>query len=429
MGFWQRLFGAHAPQPDAARPLAATQSAGGGVVITNSQQLDEYLRSGSSTTSGAHVTPESAMRVATVFACVRIRAGAVKNLPLDIKRRVSDEVREDASDHYLWDIFKRRPNRWQTPAEFKQMLETHVQMRGNGYAMKVVSRGRVLELIPMAASRVTVRQLDDLSLAYKYVRTDGGEVVLPQSEVLHLRGLTLDGIVGVSPITYAREAIGLAMQTEKHGASLFKNGAIPGLMLEHPNAIGPAAVESLKQSLEEYRGAENAHKSLVLEEGMKANTQVGMTNEDAQFLDTRKFQRSDIAMFFGVPPHMIGDTEKQTSWGTGIEQQRDGFLTFTLEDSLTMWEEAIARDLLPATERQIYARFNRNAFLRGDIKTRWDSYTKARQWGILNPDEVRALEDMNPRGDEGGKEYAVPPNAAGNAPTKEDKNDDATQNA
>ncbi len=429
MGFWQRLFGAPSPESVSGRPSAAIQPDGGGVMITTAQQLDEYLRAGSTTTSGAHVTPESAMRVATVFACVRIRAGAVKNLPLDIKRRVSDEVRQDASDHYLWEIFKRRPNRWQTPAEFKQMLETHVQMRGNGYAMKVMSRNRVIELIPMAANRVNVKQLDDLSLVYEYVRSDGRRVVLPQEDVFHLRGLSLDGITGVSPITYARESIGLAMQTERHGASLFKNGAIPGLVLEHPQQIGKEAVETLKESLEEYRGAENAHKSLVLEEGMKANTQIGMTNEDAQFLDTRKFQRSDIAMFFGVPPHMIGDTEKQTSWGTGIEQQRDGFLTFTLEDSLTMWEEAIARDLLPASERQIYARFNRNAFLRGDIKTRWDSYTKARQWGILNPDEVRALEDMNPRGDEGGKEYAEPPNAAGNAPAKEEKDDDATQNA
>ncbi len=413
MSLWNRFFGKPFAEPARPTPRAATQSSGGGIIINTSEQLAEYLRSGSETASGARVTDESAMRQATVFGCVRIRSGVVKNLPLEIKRRVDDKVREDATNHQLYSIFKHKPNRWQTPSEFKQMLESHVQLRGNGYAMKVGLGGRILELIPMAASRVTVAQLDDLSLVYTYTRSDGRKITLPQSEVLHLRGLTLDGIVGVSPITYAREAIGLAQQTERHGAMLFKNGTLPGLVLEHPNALGPEGLEFLKASLEQYRGSENAHKSLILEEGMKANTSLGMTSEDAQFLDTRKFQRTDISMFWGVPPFMLGDTEKSTSWGSGLAEQKDGFLTFTIEDSLTMWEEAIKRDCITEKEPDIYARFNRSAFVRGNIQTRWETYVKARQWGVLNANEVRGLEDMNPREDEGGDEYAEPPNTAG----------------
>lgn len=430
MSFWGRLFSLPTPIAVPAQeiaPSAAYQDKGGGVLITSTEQLERYLKDGDVSASGAAVTPESAMRVAVVYACVRIRSGVVKNLPTDVMRRLDDRRREEASDHPLWKIFKKRPNRWQSPSEFKQMLETHVQLRGNGYALIVRSRGRVIELVPMAAHRVKVEQLDDLSLVYTYSRRDGRTITLPQSEVFHLRGLTLDGIVGVSPITYAREAIGLAIQTERHGAMLFKNGAVPGLVLEHPQRLGKEGQDLLKASLEEYRGSENAYKSLILEEGMKANTEVGMTSEDAQFLETRKFERTDIGMFYGVPPFMYGDTEKSTSWGAGIEQQKNGFLTFTVEDSLVMWEEAIARDLI--TEDDIYARFNRNAFLRGDLKARKDFYVAMLQWGVFNPDIVLASEDMNPREDGKGGQYYDPPNTAGGEDKDPEKDDDDPQDS
>ena len=407
MAIWDRWF-AKAP---AQSPRASFQDAGGGVVITSPADLEEALRTGSLSASGASVTPNSAMRVATVYACVRIISGAVATLPLDIKRRVDARTREDASGHSLWALIRRKPNRWQTPSQFRRMMQAHLLLRGNAFAMKVVSRGEVRELIPLHPDRVERKQLDDLSLEYTYTRKDGRRVKLAQADVFDLVGLTLDGVNGVSPITYARETIGLSLAQESHGASTFKNGAKVSGVLKHPGKLGKEGTENLRDSLGDFReGGAKEGKDLILEEGMSYE-RMAMTAEDAQWIESRKFSRTDIAMFFGVPPHMIGDTEKSTSWGTGIEQQSIGFVAYTLEDHLTMWEEAIARDLIPEAETTMYARFNRAALVKGDIKARWEAHTKALQWGVSSPNEIRALEDQNPR--EGGDIYYPPPNTAG----------------
>jgi HK97 family phage portal protein len=365
------------------------------------------------------------MRVAAVYASIRIIAGAVATLPLHIKRRVDARTREDASDTPIWTVLRRKPNRWQTPSQFRRMLQAHLLLRGNAYAMIVRSRGDVQELIPLHPDRVDVKQRDDLALEYLYTRQDGRRIQLAQEEVFHLVGLTLDGIRGVSPITYARETIGLSLAMEDHGAATFRNGARVSGVLKHPNKLGPEAIANLKAGLEEFRsGGEQEGKNLILEEGMDY-ARIAMTAEDAQWIESRKFSRSDIAMFFGVPPHMIGDTEKSTSWGTGIEQQSIGFVAYTLEDHLTMWEEAINRDLVGADE-DLYARFNRAALVKGDIKARWEAYVKGLQWGVWSPNEIRALEDENPR--EGGDVFYPPPNTAG-VPADEmrpDENADAS---
>lgn len=415
MAFWSTWFGG--AKPPAASPRASFQDAGGGLVITTAQQLEEALRSGAVTGSGATVTPNSAMRVATVYACVRIISGAVATLPLHIKRRVDERTREDASDTPIWTVLRRRPNRWQTPSQFRRMLQAHLLLRGNAYAMIVRSRGLVQELIPLHPDRVEVRQTDDLALEYIYTRQDGRRIRLAQTEVFHLVGLTLDGVHGVSAISYARETIGLSLAMEDHGATTFRNGARVSGVLKHPNKLGPEAVAHLKAGLEEFRsGGEQEGKNLILEEGMDY-ARIAMTAEDAQWIESRKFSRTDIAMFFGVPPHMIGDTEKSTSWGTGIEQQSIGFVAYTLEDHLTMWEEAINRDLI-GTEENLYARFNRAALVKGDIKARWEAYVKGLQWGVYSPNEIRALEDQNPR--HGGDVFYPPPNTAG-VPAGEDR--------
>ncbi len=365
------------------------------------------------------------MRVAAVYASVRIIAGAVATLPLHIKRRVDDRTREDASDTPIWMVLRRKPNRWQTPSQFRRMLQAHLLLRGNAYAMIVRSRGDVQELIPLHPDRVEVKQRDDLALEYLYTRQDGRRIQLAQAEVFHLVGLTLDGVHGVSPITYARETIGLSLAMEDYGAATFRNGARVSGVLKHPNKLGPEAIANLKAGLEEFRsGGEQEGKNLILEEGMDY-ARIAMTAEDAQWIESRKFSRSDIAMFFGVPPHMIGDTEKSTSWGTGIEQQSIGFVAYTLEDHLTMWEEAINRDLVGADDT-LYARFNRAALVKGDIKARWEAYVKGLQWGVWSPNEIRALEDENPR--EGGDVFYPPPNTAG-VPADEmrpDENADAS---
>ncbi|WPM81617.1 phage portal protein [Brucella pseudintermedia] len=408
MAFWSNWFGG--AKPPAASPRASFQDTGGGLVIATSQQLEEALRSGAVTGAGTTVTPNSAMRVAAVYACVRIISGAVATLPLHIKRRVDERTRQDASDTPIWTVLRRRPNRWQTPSQFRRMLQAHLLLRGNAYAMIVRSRGLVQELIPLHPDRVEVRQTDDLALEYIYTRQDGRRIRLRQDEVFHLVGLTLDGVHGVSAIAYARETIGLSLAMEDHGATTFRNGARVSGVLKHPNKLGPEAVANLKAGLEEFRsGGEQEGKNLILEEGMDY-ARIAMTAEDAQWIESRKFSRTDIAMFFGVPPHMIGDTEKSTSWGTGIEQQSIGFVAWTLEDHLTMWEEAINRDLIGA-EDDLYARFNRAALVKGDIKARWEAYVKGLQWGVYSPNEIRALEDQNPR--DGGDVFYPPPNTAG----------------
>lgn len=420
MGFWSRLFGASA----APAPRASFQDSGGGVVINTPQQLEDALRSGPVTASGAIVTPDRAMRVAAVFACVRIRAGVPANMPLHIKRRVDERTREDASDHPVWLLFRRRPNKWQTPSQFKRMLTAHLLLRGNAYAQIVRTGRRIIALLPLHPDRVECKQNDDLSIEYIYTRKDGRKVRLAQSEVFHLVGLTLDGVHGVSVITYARETIGLSLTQEEHGATVFKNGARVSTVLKHPGKLGKDGLEFLRASLDDYRaGGESEGKSLILEEGM-GTERLALTAEDAQWIESRKFSRSDIAMFFGVPPHMIGDTEKSTSWGSGIDSQTQGFVTFSAEDDLTTWEETIGRDLIGDDEVDIYARFNRSSLVKGDIKTRWESYMRGRQMKVLSANDVRSLEDMNPV--EGGDVYENP---MINVEPKKDDGDEPAQTA
>lgn len=421
MAFWSGWF-----SRSAGSPQAAVQSDNGGVMISTAQQLDDYLRDGGQTKSGVSVTAQSAMRVGAVYACVRIIAGAVATIPLHIKKRVDERVREDASDTKLWELMQRRPNGWQKPHQFRRFLQSCVLLKGNAYCVIVQSRGEIISLLPLDPDRVNVVQLPNLSLQYVYQRPDGGITEFAQREIFHLFGMTLDGIRGVTPITYARETIGLSLAMEDHGAKTFKNGARVGGTLEHPQKLSPEAYTRLKESTDEFRaGGQQEGKDYILEEGMKYN-RISMTSADAQWIESRSFSRSDIAMFFGVPPHMIGVTEKTTSWGSGIEQQSNGFVAFTLEDHLTMWEQGITIDL--SIDPKIYARFNRSALVKGDIKTRWDAYSKALQWGVNSPNEIRALEDQNPR--EGGDEFYDPPNTAGGEkpvepkPAPEDDDDD-----
>jgi HK97 family phage portal protein len=406
-------------------PRAATQSAGGGTLITTAAELAAFLTEGNATRSGVPVTPERSLADPTVFGCVRLITSAVGTMPLDIKRRIDDRRREDASDTRLWQLMRRRPNRWQKPHQFRRMLQAHVLLRGNAYCLIVRSRGEILELVPLHPDRVEPKQGADLRVEYHYRRPDGGLTIFQAREIFHLFGLSLDGIRGVTPLTYARETVGLSLAMAEHGASMFANGArVPGY-LKHPGRLGPEAVAGIKSSLEEYRsGGEREGRELVLEEGMEY-VQLGLTSVDAQWIESRRFSRTDLAMFYGVPPFLLGDTEKSTSWGTGLEQQKDGFVAFGLEDHLTMWEEGITIDL--SEDPAIYARFVRSALVRGDTKARWEAYARQLQWGVRNPNEIRALEDENPR--EGGDRYYDPPNQAGGQTDSPETGNDPSQAA
>jgi len=421
MGFLRQMFGLERDgvSPAAAVPAPGPQAMAAGTMVSVSTpaELEEALRIGSVGASGQVVTESTALKVATVFACIRIRSGAIANTPLGIKRRVDDRTRADATDQAAWTLLNRRPNRWQTPATFKRMMEAHVLLRGEAYAVK--SRGvgnRIVALTPLHPDRVRKVQLANNELAFEFMRKDGSRTVLPQDDVFNIVGLTLDGVNGLSVLKYARDAIGLALAQEGHGSSVFRNGANVSAAFKLPagKTLTDEQTASLKTQLDEYRqGGARDGKSIVLEDGLEYE-QMALSAEDAQWLQSREFSRTDLCMFFGVQPHLIGITAGNTQLGSSIEAQSQGFVTYALEDSFTGWEETIGLQLLQwDLHPDLYARFNRNALVRGDITTRWNAYVKGMQWGVMSPNEVRALEDMNPRAD--GDIYYPPPNTAGNA--------------
>lgn len=409
-----------------ANPVrSSTQEAGGGLMLDlGNPEHVQYLRNGGFAASGGGAM-EGAMRVAVAYRCVHILAGACGNLPIDLYRRVSEKVREPATGHPLRKVLQ-RPNDWQTSSEFRKMLTAHAVLKGNGYALKITSMGRVIALWPIKnPDRMEVTQNKDMTLSYAWSRDDGTRVTLEQGDVLHLRGLTLDGIKGVGVLSFARKALGLAIDAEDAAARMYKQGVIAGLVFSKSGSLGDEAFARLKTQLSDLGGVENARKALILEDDLKVDASL-MSAEDLQFLQSREFARSDIGMFFGVPPHMYGDTVKSTSWGSGIEAQGTGFVTYTADDWFVMWEQCLERDCLTPAEIMggHYVRLQRQALMRGDLKGRWESYKAGLQWGVWSPDEVRAMEDANPRTDGEGGQYYDPPNTAGGSPDKEPKDDE-----
>lgn len=404
MGYLKNLLGALTGRPQASTTFDLTNM--------TPEQVRDFLRvgGGMETASGAVVNDNSAMRVAAAWRCVNIISGTVGSLPLDLIRRESEKVRRPAAGHPLRKVLTVKPNIWQTPSEFRRMMQMHLLLRGNAYALKVRVGRDVVGLIPIIPDRVMVEQLPDLSLRYQVTRKSGAVQFYQQSEILHLRGMSLDGVKGLSVIGHMRESLGLALQGEQAGAKLMKNGQFVSGVLTHPNKLSPEAYNRLKASNAENSGSDNTGTTRILEEGMKFES-IAMKATDLQFLEQRNFQRYDIAMFFGVPPHMIGATEKTTSWGSGIEQMGIGFVTYTLNDWLVTWQEALKRDVLNESDWETHdVRFFPQALLKGDTKTQWDAFTKGRQWGVYSANDVRALLDLNPREDEAGDDYAVPPN-------------------
>jgi len=294
------------------------------------------------------------------------------------------------------------------PHQFKRLLQQQVLLEGNGYALKVPGvGGRIQALIPMNPRRVRTRQLDDMSIVHEWTRPNGTRVELPQEAVFHLFGMSLDGITGVTPLRYAREAIGTSLSMDRYVGRTMSKGARVSGAVRTTEKLSDKAYERLKESLEEFRAGEDREGDvLLLEEGLEWKP-MSLTMTDMQWIESQKLSRSTISMFFGVPPHMIGDTEKSTSWGTGIAEQKQGYLTFTAEDDLIMWEEGINADLI--AEPDIYARFNRAAFMRADLKTRYGAYQIGRNGGWLSKNDIRALEDENPI--DGGDDYDAPLNS------------------
>ena len=352
------------------------------------------------TTSGKSVNEMSAMQMAAVYSCVRILAEAVAGLPLHLYRYKTDGSKEKAIGHPLYQLLHDEPNPEMSSFVFRETLMTHLLLWGNAYAQIIRNgKGEVIGLYPLMPNRMSVDRDTDGKLWYTYTRSSeeaptmkGTTVKLYPYDVLHIPGLGFDGLVGYSPIAMAKNAIGMGIACEEYGARFFANGAAPSGVLEHPGTIkDPVKIRDSWNAT--FKGSGNAHKVAVLEEGMKY-TQIGISPEQAQFLETRKFQINEIARIFRVPPHMVGDLEKSSF--SNIEQQSLEFVKYTLEPWIVRWEQSLMRVLLSPDEKQTYFfKFNLEGLLRGDYQSRMQGYSIARQNGWMSANDIRELENLD----------------------------------
>lgn len=363
--------------------------------------------------SGKTVTERSAMQMTAVYACVRILSEAVAGLPLHFYRYKADGSKEKAIDSNLYHLLHDEPNPEMSSFVFRETLMTHLLLWGNAYAQIIRNgKGEVIALYPLMPNKMSVDRDENGKLYYTYTRSDcepnamnGSSVVLEPKDVLHIPGLGFDGLVGYSPIAMAKNAIGLAIATEEFGSKFFANGAAPSGVLEHPGTIkDPSRVREAWQS--QFGGSGNSGKVAVLEEGMKY-TPISISPEQAQFLETRKFQINEIARIFRVPPHMVGDLEKSSF--SNIEQQSLEFVKYTLDPWVVRWEQSLSRSLLSEDEKkQYFFKFNLEGLLRGDYQGRMNGYAIARQNGWMSANDIRELEDLDKLSPEqGGDLYLV----------------------
>lgn len=363
--------------------------------------LAGYLRGGAITASGITVSVETAMRNPSVFRSVSLLSSSIAMLPLHLFH--SGDDRRKASDHPLFRVLHRRANGWQTAFEFRQLLQSWALVHGDAVALKIRRGREVIGLAPMAPDRLTISQDDDWSMRYEYKPAKGGKRTFRAEDVFHLRGFSLDGIRGRSLVRQAAEAIGLALQTERAAARLFEKGMLVGGALAMPDnkKLSQEAYDRLVASMADREGADNAHRWLVLEEGLKAEA-FPSTGRDAQHVEQRRFQIEEIARVFGVPrPLLMID---DTSWGSGIDVLGQLFVRYGLNPWFTAWEEAISRDLLRDDEEgKFYAKFNAGALLRGSMKEQGEFFAKALGAGghhpWMHPEEVRDLSELAARND------------------------------
>lgn len=360
--------------------------------------------------AGVRVDADTALKISTVWACRALLAETIASLPLVVFRSLPDGGRERARNNPLYAVLHDQPNGTQTAAEFREMMTGHVVMTGNAFAqIKPGPRGAVDQLEPIHPERIprtNVERLPNGRLRYKVKQDDGGTRIFNQDDIFHLRGPSKDGIWGMSVIDYAIDSFGLTMAAERYGGRFFRNDSRPGGALRTPNKLSKEAAVRLKAGWEAAHTSGNQHRVAVLEEGLEWQ-QIGISPEEAQFLESREFQAEDVCRWFRVPPHMVGLTSKATSWGSGIEQMSLGFVTYTLLPWLTRWTQSISRDLILAPQTY-FAEFVLEGLLRGEIGSRYNAYAIARQWGWMSVNEIRQRENMNPIDD--GDVYLQPMN-------------------
>ncbi len=366
------------------------------------------------TISGKNVNDFVAMQNTAVYACVRTIAESIASLPLHLYQ-FRNGGKEKAIDHSLYSLLHDAPNNEMTSFAFRENLIVQLLLRGNCYSYitrTLSGRGAVKELYPLAASQMSVERNDDGDLIYRYRRYDEknpnfkekGEIILRQDEVLHVAGLGFDGIIGYSPIAMAKNAIGLSIACEDFGSNFFANGARPSGILKTPTLIKNP--EKLRESWQSMYGGANAGKVAILEEGMSYES-ISIPPEDAQFLQTRKFQIAEIARIFRVPLHFLNELDHATF--SNIEEQSREFVIYTLTPWIARLEQAFNKALLlPSEKKKYFIKFNLSGLLRGNYSSRMQGYAVGRQNGWLSANDIRELEDMNLiSAEEGGDSYLI----------------------
>jgi len=360
---------------------------------------------GNANTTGRPVTPATAVGSTAVWAAVRIISESIATLPLRVYER-RNGGRVIATEHPLYPILHDRPNPRQTAVEYREQQLASLLLWGNAYTwIDRYPSGRPRYLWPIRPDRVTARidvatENDPVpSLVYVVSTHDGGQRVYSADEILHVRGLSSDGLMGLSPIAVHRDAVGLEQAEREFAGRFFGNNGRPGGVLKVAGRLSNDAAVRLKQSWETaHRGLENAHRVAVLEEGIEWQS-MGMPLQDAQFVEQRRFSIEEIARIFRVPLHLMGDLQRATY--SNIEHQSIEFVVHTIRPWCVRLEQAYATLLYPSERQALYVEHSVDALLRGDIKSRYDAYAVARQWGWLSVNEIRALENLNSVGVDG----------------------------
>ncbi len=345
-----------------------------------------------STWSGKVVNERTAIQTTAVYACVRILSETIASLPLHTYRYTGSGKEKDYT-HPLYFLLHDEPNTEMTSFVFRETLVSHLLLWGNAYAQIIRDgRGRMQSIWPLMPDRMMVDRDKSGALSYSYTKDSGGTILLGTQDVLHIPGLGFNGLVGYSPIAMAKNAIGLNIAAEEYGSRFFSNSGNPSGVLEHPSQVkDPERVREAWNSV--YAGSSNAHRVAILEEGLHFKP-ISIPPEQAQFLETRKFQVNEICRIFRVPPHMVADLEKSSF--SNIEQQSLDFVVNTVRPWLVRIEQSICQKLLlPGEKGKVFVKFNVDGLLRGDFQSRMNGYAIARQNGWMSADDIRELEDMN----------------------------------
>lgn len=376
------------------------------VTMTSDQLLQELIGHGGGTKAGIRVTPKQALQASVAFACARVVGLGLAQVPFKLHQQ-QDRRRRPATESPLFDLVALKPNDWQTSFEFREMLGLHLMFCGQAFVWKNTVMGQIVELLPIEPGQMEVKR-EGWDLRYFITMDDGKRQELPASEVWHLRGPSWNGWQGLPAVKLAREAIGLSLAAEEHGARMFANGMAMTGVLHSDAVINPEQRAALRESIERAQTGSNKWRLLMTWGGLKYTT-AASTNEQAQFLETRKFQVEEVCRALGVMPIMVYSSDKAQTYASA-EAMFQAHLVHTMAPWYARIEQSASVNLLTPEQRKdgYYFRFTVNALMHASAKDKADYLTKMFNVGALNPNEIRAMDELDPY--EGGDTYRVPMN-------------------